>query len=141
MFFLDREKYNNFVKNVELNKIVLYKLDSYFNYELLEKELGQALVDFKPSFSLKYKAEAKFIAEAQFSVSVKVQETSEELIKIDASFLLFYILKEKCADDVLEEFIKRNVPLNAWPYGREIISSITSRMGLPALNIGLYKVY
>ncbi|TYP52398.1 protein-export chaperone SecB [Thermosediminibacter litoriperuensis] len=138
---MEREKYNSFVKHVELNKIVLYKLDSQFNYELLGRESGQVLVDFKPSFNLKRKEENKFLAEARFSVSVKVEESNEELIKINASFLLFYSLKEKCDDDILEEFIKRNVPLNAWPYGRELISSMTSRMGLPALNIGLYKVY
>lgn len=39
--------------------------------------------------------------------------------------------------DYLINLLCKNKPLNAWPYGREIISSITSRMGLPPLNLGL----
>lgn len=40
----------------------------------------------------------------------------------------------------LEEFASVNGTLHAWPYWREAIQSTTTRLGLPALVIGTYRV-
>ena len=47
--------------------------------------------------------------------------------------------KLECFEDILEEFADRNVPINAWPYVREMVSNITTRMGLPPLIMPMYK--
>lgn len=42
-------------------------------------------------------------------------------------------------DDELRLFVKNNALINAWPYARETISSLTTRMGFPSLSIPSYK--
>ncbi len=142
VLLLVKEEYNKLIKCIELKRIVLCSLNCQLNSDIF-KQLGpgQAKVDFKPSFNLKSKDEKSIYAEANFNVNVFEDDKNEKLFNIESSFLLIYEVKEECEDKAIEEFIKRNVPLNAWPYGREIISNLTSKMGLPPLNIGLYKVF
>ncbi|WP_422445612.1 protein-export chaperone SecB [Thermoanaerobacterium sp. DL9XJH110] len=138
---MDKEKYNELVKCIELNRIILCKLNCEINVDILEEKFERAKVNFNPEFNLKKKEKNRLYAEAIFDVNVIEEKNQKMVFNINVSFLLIYNYKEECEDSVLNEFVKRNVPLNAWPYGREIISSITARMGLPPLNIGLYKVY
>jgi preprotein translocase subunit SecB len=139
---LDKAKYNELIKCIELNQIILYKLDCNVNDDVFEKPFNQAKVEFKPSFKLINKTENKIKVEANFSVKVTEENTNREIFNINSSFLLFYSISKRCEDeDSIKEFIDRNVRLNAWPFGREIINSMTARMGLPPLTIGLYKVY
>jgi len=138
---LDKTGYNELVKCIELNHIVLYKLNCEMNDEVFEQGFGQAKVELKPSFNLINKTENKIKVEANFLVEVIEEKAKRIIFNINCSFLLFYSINGKCEDEkIIKEFIDRNVRLNAWPYGREIISSITARMGLPPLTIGLYKV-
>lgn len=46
---------------------------------------------------------------------------------------------EDYEDEYILKFIELNVPVNIWPYAREIISSITTRVGYPALILPPYK--
>lgn len=41
--------------------------------------------------------------------------------------------------DELEIFAGKNVPINAWPYARELISNISTKMGFPPLIIPVFK--
>lgn len=49
-------------------------------------------------------------------------------------------MSEEELDEMLSAFEHRNVPLNAWPYAREFASSMSVRMGFPALVLPAYKV-
>ena len=141
VLLLGREEYKKLIECIELKKIVLCSLNCQLNSDILiQQKSGQAKVELKPSFRLKSKDEKTICAEANFNVNVFDEKNNEKILNIYSSFLLIYTLEEECEDSAIEEFIKRNIPLNAWPYGREIISNLTSRMGLPPLDIGLYKV-
>ena len=141
MFILEREEYNKLIKCIELKRIVLASLNCQLNSDIYKQQRsGPAKVELKPSFHLKSKDEKTIYAVANFNVNVFDDDENEKIFNIEATFLLIYEMEEKCEDRVIEEFIKRNVPLNAWPYGREIISNLTCKMGLPPLIIGLYKV-
>lgn len=39
----------------------------------------------------------------------------------------------------LQMFAKKNVPVNVWPYARELFSSLSSRMGFSSLIIPVFK--
>ncbi|AVX21332.1 preprotein translocase subunit SecB [Carboxydocella sporoproducens DSM 16521] len=42
-------------------------------------------------------------------------------------------------EEVFSEFANRNVIINAWPYARELVSNLTTRMGFAPLFIPPYK--
>lgn len=61
---------------------------------------------------------------------------------IEATFELLYELD--ASDDVdeedLEHFAYVNSTLHAWPYWRELVQSMTTRMGLRPLIVGTFKI-
>jgi preprotein translocase subunit SecB len=138
--------YIKLIEAVELDKIFISSVNSerYPNTEF--KDNIKTVV--RVSQKLEFKSEDKFIALTNFNVNAHDEfDENKQLFKIDCNFLLEYRITQDLKNTIgepelsqaIEEFIKRNVPINAWPYGREFISQMTTRMGLPPLVIGTYK--
>jgi hypothetical protein len=81
------------------------------------------------------------------------QEPSKLIMKIEASFCTSYIKKSQPEplipeeDDSFEtlnlylEYFRTINPIsNAWPYWREFVQSMSSRMGFPALTVPLLEI-
>lgn len=136
---LDKVKYNKMVENVEIINILLKsinlndvklpnvneaKYDVNLNYkcELFEK-VNNKIIEFYPKFALDIDYEEKNMLSLEFELRV--------IYELDdiANYEDEYILK----------FIEINLPVNIWPYAREIISSITTRIGYPVLVISPYR--
>lgn len=60
--------------------------------------------------------------------------------EITAAFGLEYTSSTQLTEPIWEIFATHNVPLNAWTYFREFVSSTTGRMGWTHLTIPTYKV-
>lgn len=137
---MDIKKYNEFVKGLELEEIVLSELDSK---RISEPEKGHWVFDVKHDFSLILKSEEKLKAKAQFIVSTQNKDSGQELFSIKAVFLINYKNSSKIelTEEMEKRFINTNIPLNIWPYAREIVSSLSTRMGYPPLIIGTFKVF
>ena len=138
-------EYNNFVKNIRIDKIKLKKLlvDTIDNDEEISKKnvpLSVNLVYTANNYELK---DNKLCINVNFSVETK-EECQNIVFKINFIYKIEYVLKNIKLSDVgeenIENFININVPINIWPYAREIISSITTRMGYSPLIIEPYTI-
>ena len=76
--------------------------------------------------------------EASFKVEAGI-EKNKPIFDIKFIYLIEYTLKEKDLSEVeniiISKFTEKNTPVNIWPYARELISSVTTRMGYPAFII------
>jgi len=135
----DKEVYNKFIQTLELADVFLGDL-------VLKKKtdpLGGSLsFNLSPNFTLTERTEDQLTATAEFNLDVK-DGNDIEVFTINAKFTLKYTFSKdvEINKEVEERFLKSNVPLNSWPYGRELISSLTTRMGYPSLVIGTFKVF
>jgi hypothetical protein len=81
------------------------------------------------------------------------QEPSKLIMKIEASFCTSYVEKSQpdplIPDDdgsaetllaYVEHFMTINPISHAWPYWREFVQSMSSRMGFPALTVPLLEI-
>ena len=69
-----------------------------------------------------------------------VGRTAEtEAIVVGISYLLSYSLKspEPLADDDVVQFASANGTLHSWPFVREFLHALTSRMGFPPFTLGV----
>lgn len=135
-----KDSYKNFIQNVELEEIFLQGLKAK-RFEIIPT--GSANVNISTHFALSERQTDGIIALAQFKVEINNSEEGQTTpFFIHADFILRYSFPKglEVADEVIKQFINRNVPLNSWPYARELISSITTRMGLPPLVIGTLKL-
>jgi hypothetical protein len=75
-------------------------------------------------------------------VHVSESEKSEDLVSIRAVFEILYQLPEGLAvgNDELEAFARSNGVFNAWPYFREFVQSMATRMGLPPILLPLFRL-
>jgi preprotein translocase subunit SecB len=66
-------------------------------------------------------------------VSGREKDEEDPPLRVKASFVLFYAVAsfEGLSDDHFYSFGATNGMLNVWPYWRELVHSMTSRMGMP----------
>lgn len=79
----------------------------------------------------------RFVLVARFD-----DESGDELLRIEAVFLLHYRVPsfEGLRKSNIVAFGEMNGLYNAWPYWREFVQATTTRMGLPALTIPVFRV-
>jgi hypothetical protein len=83
-----------------------------------------------------------------FHVAAFSSEAPDRLVmKIEASFCASYVEKylpsDSDNDDIVEFFLYLtyiNPISNAWPYWREFVQNMSSRMGFPALTVPLLEI-
>lgn len=65
----------------------------------------------------------------------------EDAVALHAEFLLVYALPGAAAHpaDALEHFAELNGPYNAWPYWRELVQTVTGRVGLSAIVVPVFR--
>jgi len=70
------------------------------------------------------------------------EDPKKSVLDIGASFLLVYKGEDVKGFDkeTLEEFADINGLFNAWPYWREFVQNVTTRMGLPPLTVPVLRV-
>jgi len=64
------------------------------------------------------------------------------VLECNCTFLAFYKIekpKVKVTEELLDLFNSRNLMINVWPYVREFVSSISTRMGFPAIVLGVTR--
>ena len=134
-------EYNNFVKNIRIDKIKLKKLlvDTIDNDEEISKK------NVPLSVNLVYTANNYELKDNKLCINVETKDECQNIVfKINFIYKIEYVLKNIKLSDVgeenIENFININVPINIWPYAREIISSITTRMGYSPLIIEPYTI-
>lgn len=86
-------------------------------------------------------AGAKNLSEGRLDVRVRLTfATREPALEITAVFALVYALSKPISDDDARAFAQLNAIFNAWPYWRELVQSIATRMGLPPPVVPLMKI-
>lgn len=68
------------------------------------------------------------------------ESAGERLGEITATFGLEYTSPIQPTESISKAFTRHNVPINVWPYFRELVASMTGRMGWEILTIPTYKV-
>jgi len=129
--------YGEFIGGIEVKEIVLLKLDVERRIEFAAA--GKLDVALSTDFHLIDQDGHTFRARADFDLFV-TDSADEVVLTIKASFMIIYESSNEYTLSGEEEkfFVTRNVPLNVWPFARELISSMTTRLGYPALLISPY---
>lgn len=149
------EKYEELIKSIELSNIKLYSLECKQNPTFVSTERQLDVAFEYTILEVEYEGMDLKVQIGFSAISFKSDDTIEDnkgipeedkLFQISCVFELSYKLELDTVEDVLEgftdevqQFVDQNVPVNAWPYARETISSLTTRMGFPPLFIPTFK--
>ena len=88
--------------------------------------------------------DGKIRVESTFRLEARCGEAPEPSIQIEALWLVTYSLAQEyegpVPEEVLGDFVRRNVPVNLLPQIRSVVMTVTSQMGLPPLVLKTYKI-
>ncbi|AEH49581.1 MULTISPECIES: protein-export chaperone SecB [Bacillota] len=138
--------YERLIQMVDLNNLYLHSISSKRYYP--DPFQGNVDVDIGMSQRLEYYKDDFFAALAIFYIHAREENNPEnKVFDIEFSYILEYRLQKsndihlekEGLEEAIKLFVQRNVPVNIWPYARELISQLTMRMGFPPLLIGTYK--
>jgi preprotein translocase subunit SecB len=138
---VDVEEYANFIRSVQIVNTYVdrlnsenvkdlsafynadhreYKIDHSFRARLLEE-----IVTSPQPYNL--------IGEGRYSVNVRIGNPEEFQLfcVLTVNLVAQYLVSAKdIASPVIDQFAQMNLPVNLWPYAREVVSNVTMRMGI-----------
>ncbi|EEL27567.1 hypothetical protein bcere0018_33630 [Bacillus cereus Rock1-15] len=157
---MNRESYEFFIEAVDFKKVEVVSLESRQNEnfqpegKMLDVYLDHKIKDEVVMDGVEMEVKVEFNAFAhkcQDELPNSPGKISDEDKLFEVKFvlkLLYYLNLEdnkklliEISNDqeIIDTFVNKNVPINVWPYAREIISNITMKMGFPPLMIPPYK--
>lgn len=135
-FRLSPQDYRAMLKHVQLEDISLEECSAKVRRDKPDKSVGIAVKD---KISAELQGENSVQIDHSYELVASPGAKKDFVLKIACVFRLRYSSNEPLTEDFLEIFRKRNVPLNTWPFFRELVQSITQRMNLPPLTLPLLK--
>lgn len=134
MEYVSPEKYREFLDGIELEKIYVKEVFSQIEHDLLPESLKVNISD-DTSYE---NTDDGFIITSKYSLNVK-NKSRKIVLKISAAYVVEFLSETALTDDIFEIYKEYSLPLNVWPFFRELCNSITSRMNIPPLTLPLYK--
>ena len=133
---LSPEEYSKMLSSIELRQILLNDCSAK-KHDIKSKG---GTIDLDISMRPGYDQNAN---EANFLVTYKLEgikrsdSEEEKVFTISASFLLSYLKKKEV--EITKEFVnifkENSIELVSWPYFREFVQNMISRMGFPPLTL------
>ena len=133
--------YRELIESVNIGKISLLGLDMFRTEDLrvpLRVKHDLSIPDDEISVE-------ELAAKVLFTLEASAKEAEDPQISVKMAWLVKFELNEgvtvdEFGDDLIRQFLTRNIPINVWPYIRETVSSLTGKMGLPPLLIPTLKI-
>lgn len=127
--------YNKFINGLELLEIKLV----YSESKAEEDFSLPAEVETEDSKDYKQLEEGKFIVTHEYKLKTIEKGKKKAGLQINAIFYLIYQSEIPITDEIFEVFSEISLPLHTWPYFRQFVQEMTSKMGIPPLTLGLLK--
>jgi preprotein translocase subunit SecB len=135
-------------RNVDLDSINLRhaKLEAGIEPSEMPEEVSADIqyrtsIDKRSSKYIPSGIELAVNIELRLQVKGRVGDESVQVLFLEAGYLLIYTPKTGATfeDSCLKHFSEINGPYNAWPYWRELVQSVTGRIGLPGLTVPVFR--
>lgn len=137
---ISAEEYRYILENIALADIHLHSLHA----DLFEKNIRpNAQADFDIKERLSYSVNENLDIYYAYTLEIFDEETKMIILKIKAKYHIVYILHEpsiKISKSFMDIFRQMTVGMLLWPYFRQLVSDITSRMHLPPLTLPMKRV-
>lgn len=134
---LRHKEYAAFIEGIELKDIRLISIRA--------DAKGSGCKPFGCSIATTAKAwyesqGSDFTAFHSYSVTVRDPETRDPVAKLTTVFAASFSSKIAMDERIFSIFARRNLPVNTWPYLRELLHNIFARMNLPQIVAPTFKI-
>lgn len=132
------EAYFEMLKGVNLKDLSLSECNVSVDKEKIASKTELSF-SWKDDVSYEMRSPDLLGAKHRFELKAPGGAKKDFLLKISCTFLLTYSTQNELSEDFLSIFVRRNVPLNTWPYFRELVQNMIQRMNIPPLVLPLLR--
>ena len=129
------EEYREILDGLELKDILVSNIKADIKHEYLSDGL-----------KIKIKNDANYLIDEDddliITIRYKLSANSKEkksALKIEATYIAVFDSVKEITDDFFDVYKEISLPLNIWPFFRELVNSTTARMNVPPLTLPLLK--
>jgi preprotein translocase subunit SecB len=132
------ENYNRIIKSLNLTKIYYTEIHASCEDKELDPHLNLSITE-KSSFIQKDKTLEIIYSHNLLGTSKNNEKPS---ITIKAKYKIVYSINSdaQITKDFMDVFSNLTLGMTVWPYFRELVSSMLSRMNLPPLTLPMKKI-
>ncbi len=128
------EEYRRFINGIDLRQIQLVEMSCKLDEKLFSDRLT-VHISAESSFT---DEEGGFTVIHEYKLTGKTAERKIAL-KISAVYLIHFSSHREMKPEYFEIYKRVSLPINIWPFFRELVHATTSRMNIPPLTLPLVK--
>ena len=128
------DEYRRILDGIELKNILISNIKADLKHELLTEGMKIVIKD-DAQYEMR---ENDFIIKNKYILTAKNQ-ANKIALKIECVFIVVFETKYEITDGFFEIYKDLSLPLNVWPFFRELVNSTTARMNIPPLTLPLLK--
>lgn len=142
---MDRGHYERLIRSVDIQTIALvnleYERDIHLHPERQTLQVNRTFDVKLISFD-----HEKIESVGVFNLMASAVDADERAVRIDMTWLVRYKLSSasdgpvEVDEELAQAFVRNNVPINLWPYIREMVQNLTYRSGLTPLLLPTLKI-
>jgi len=129
------EEYSEVLKGIQLINISLLRLNS-----VIERKnfVDKMTIDVKVEMSYD-KVPGGFYSTSVYKI-VAMNKNGDCALEFEITYRIDFSSEKEITDSFFEVYKNVSLPLNTWPFVRELVNSTTARMNIPPLTLPLFKV-
>lgn len=131
------EEYKKIIGGIDLVSISMKDSKSFLNIDL--KAPSEISINIKDNTEFKIREEGEVLIFHKYFVDARKPESKSRYVQMEVTFLVRLVSKEAFTQEFFNIYKNVSLHLNTWPYFREFVNQITSRMGIPPLTLPLFK--
>ncbi|MFA7421793.1 MAG: protein-export chaperone SecB [Melioribacteraceae bacterium] len=132
---LNPQEYNKHLKNVELNSISLVEIKTKLDKSLFPVD-SVPTVNVSDTYDMNLTANPVYnCATLKINVSSNSDKNKDVFLKIEAKYHISFDVEGTVPEAFWAIYQKYTLPIQLWPYFRELVQNITTRMNIPSLTL------
>ncbi len=131
------DEYKKILSGIELKNIILQKSKTYYN--ISSKTPDQLSIKINDSSDFKILEDGLVNLFQTYELDARKPDSKSRYIQIEVTFVVTLHSKYEFTEGFFEIYKEISLPLNTWPFFREFVNQMTSRMNVPPLTLPLLK--
>jgi len=133
----DLKEYREFISGIEIGSLRLVSVNSKFIDEALVPAKGG---EIRVKDTSRYEVNEKgFIAIHTYIIETVMEGQDKPYIIFKAVYEVKYLSEKKITKQIWNKFRQHNLPLNTWPYARELFHNTVLRFNHPPIILPAFK--
>jgi hypothetical protein len=134
--FIAPNEYKEILKGIDLKNIILNACSCELEREKISPETK---VDIRETAVIRKQEKDNLEILHKYIFEAKSQSKKEIFLTIKCEYILEYEAAKEITNEFFDIFKRTSLPLNSWPFFREFVNNITSRMYIPPFTLPLLK--